>query len=634
MDFSQYENIDFNKCTPGVDTRGDTYTIYGSKKIQIRMTKVQQRFIFNQLGLSSKMRTDIIRYIFDYIGSLIKEAKLGNELAQSELKMIKGYTSTLYHKIGNEITEALYHQKYRDDGILMVNFQDALSEICMEISTEIRHLGKFKLSKLPYYEVYRKQATIQCTKFCLTRSFSKDRNSQYGDSLHIRLPHLNWVRLKDRKGYFTLSDWQRCYKVIVVRKPSRTYLIFCLKAESDYTNEEWSAKANSYFRRLYIEKYRTPIAPSSLIREIYTSSKIENINPRMIPKYREEAQRVEAKRGMFSLMITRDFSLSIMKFWPPANQYNGLVRLQHHYQKLSAFPYFSFDVSLDKTITDGIQRYNALYSRMVNIINENLMKEGLEPYNYSFSNIKNPFKIHQMKNRIFHDPRLDSLRRRRNRIRTKISNIILNYVNQMISVLCRDLPKMIYIRFEDFISSMKRKNILSTFDVSSGMVGLFLERLFNKARMLEIPIFVLDDEYIKAVDHEPDFRKVCPWCNKPYEGMLYYNPSLHKDWNTVPICSNDKCQYKQIGAHLSIAEMYTLQLPDYHTKIRLSTFDKSKWLNVKYLRRWYPRYRKFRPKGAKTINEETGRRIASDPDEPLYIFGPEYDPYLTFGSLN
>ena len=622
---------DFDNADIAVEEKGRRYTIYGSKKIQIRMTDKQKDFIFQQLRISQFMRADIVRYIFNWLGDRIKESKAGNKSAISDLIESKAFPSGMNLKIGKEIEKVLYVGKYKELGATLVNFQESVSDISTTIFMAVRRIGKFKLSALPYFDVYIGKEILECHKFCLTKSFHKDRNNQYADSFHLYLPQLKWVRLKDREGYFTRKDWDHCYKVTVVRSFNRTYLVFSLKCESDDTNESWSAKSESYFRTRYIRKYKVPIAPSTLKRGFSDSMKFYKLAPRDVPEFWQKANEIESHRQYAIITITRDYSFSILV----GTIRGGLTQMPfYQINDLISNPYgsVSMDASLNQRLIGLMCQFNDNYRNMTSIVRSNLINHGFDPMNYDLKLKRSVFEVQQLEMKIYHSKNIESIRRKQRIIRRRITNIVTDVANKMISKLCLKLPETIFVRLEDgcLINSDRpvSRHCLTPKDISIGTIGIFLERLFNKARMLEIPVLVFNEDKFRAAASTISLRKVCEFCETPYPDVQINPLNDFRDFAKFKICKNPKCfahnpaSANSIPTTLSIRELNiwkALNAPG------SSSSERVEWFDTNYFRKWYPRYRKFKRKGSPTFNQLTGLRYKSEPIEPTYIFGPEYD---------
>ena len=150
----------------GITSLGDNiYTIYYTRKIQMKMNRQQQKFIFSQLEISQSLKRDVINTIFEY---LIKVSKnwAHNPLYKKFLNEILHYRTALAHQLQQDF-KVLYYTQYKQKGIISSNFQDMTLSICNQINAAIIKLKKIKISHLPFYSIFRGHEMMPVNKFCI-----------------------------------------------------------------------------------------------------------------------------------------------------------------------------------------------------------------------------------------------------------------------------------------------------------------------------------------------------------------------------------------------------------------------------------------------------------------------------------
>lgn len=537
----------------GITSLGSNiYTIYYTRKIQMKMSPRQRKFIFAQLELSQNLKRDVINIIFEY---LIKVSKTWahNPLYKKFLNEILHYRTGLAHQLQQDF-KVLYYTQYKQLGIISSNFQDMTLSICNQVNSAIIKLKKIKISQLPYYSIFRGREMMPVNKFCITKSFSKNSEDQYLDSLHIRLPYLKWIRLKDREGYFTRDDWNRCYKIFVKREASRTYLIFSCKMKSDDPVESWSAKIKSPFRRNHHYKYTVPLARSII--------KVDRIDPRdkiwkhNLPADRfvskenyDQSKMIEDARGGTFLAITRDFSWNVVYFRlsEPRTNYQFLLNswfpiVNHQldvksYDTSAQFP--SFNANADKHLLSLIDRYNHIYRLMIAEMQENLQKKGYNPAHYHI-----PKYIDNWKNTVFDDvynsKKMQRYRVLQKKIMWKIHNKMIAIADRAVRQAILTLPQFIIVKMEPYPRIANTSSVISASDISGSIAGLCFDRLVSKARLLQIPVFLINEDY-----QIPNTWDNCVLCGKPLKHLSI--PSLPAmEFNSFQYCTNPNCEFHKM----------------------------------------------------------------------------------------
>lgn len=542
-----YDNDDHSSKDELDHYKEKYYTVYYTKKIQMKMRPYHQKFIFHQLEVSVEAKRDIINLIFSYLIKMANKLKYKDKLYQQYVKSLYTYRSSLIHQLKDEM-KALY-AVHKARGMISSNFQNMSIEICNEINRAIIEQHTMKLSKLPYYQIFKGKEEPRVNGFYVSRTFRKDSSIQYGDSLHINLPYLHWVRLKDRKGYFTKEDWANCYKVYVKRETSRTYIIFSLKSTSDNVYEAWSAKERSYPRYEFLSK-RTIPTNLSRIRASVSDPKAGMIRKLAKSPYElmdpERRASVENMRSVALCVITKDFTIDIgflNRYFPnlffPYN--NGAIYNPLNRKVTQCTPILnksfepSLNVSVYPNLVELISKYNRFQLMMVDTLEDNLRKHGFDPKKYNLPKVIGAWG-NPLFDEIYNSPKMKLYRRLRSKTLRKIKNTMRTTVDRMISDMCQYVPEFILVRIEPHRQTSLTSAILSPSEVSEAFCELFFERLMSKGKLLEIPVFLLNEDTVQIFNGWDN----CPMCGSEMHRVYPMNQP-RMDYNAYMLCTNPDC---------------------------------------------------------------------------------------------
>ena len=552
--------------------------IYYTKKIMFIPTVYQTRVIYQQFNLIKAYKFDLITEIFSQLISIIKDSSDGIASAKEELKKLRMNQEYIVKNFRDSF-ERLY-QRDKVQGAIYTAYEKLFFEVADIINASIIRQGKrFRLSSIPFYFNFANRISPVVTSFYTNKSFRKT-DEYYKDSLHVYIPYLSYVRLKDRKGYFTYEDWKKCYKVMIKKDNTRkrNYLIFFCKTAGENSNESWSSQNSSIFRKTYASRYKVDIAPSNISRLDPTLSR--NYIPRSHElsrndriELRQKAEQIEIDRQYAACFITRDFSFAIRESCRTDISFDtpfATAKYIHaDFRDLKPQDYLSqisFDTSLHPNLHRLIDRINDLDRKISQMIsrfkNHNTMEMSSDELRKRFS----------------------KLLTRRKRIRSRIHRIMNTAVDKVISTLCHRLPYKIEVYVESYslspLSEFAKYNEYSTI-----LVHMFLRKLMNKAQLLQIPLFVLNPDS-KAID----VHHKCPSCGSPTQLLGYHLEYPIRDFNTYYKCTNEECIFNtDVGYNVPASMLSAFYLPSYFNAIMSkSKPDRLDFIDQKYLNRWYP----------------------------------------------
>ena len=585
-------------------------SVYYTKKIMFIPTKKQSKILYYQFNLAKVWQKRIVDLCFNHIIDLKKRSKDGDVSATNELVHLTLETRSIsyrYFDMVKEIYDAeraiiLQHEeKIRKDGNskykvaaglkpILFNYQQLFFSISNKINSYMVRFPSIKIKKLPYYSIYKNGESNYPVTFFLPKCFRKT-DDYYKDSLHVYIPYLSYVRLKDREGYFTKEDWNNCYKIGIEKDQERRryYIIFYCKALGDIEDELWSSRVNSKFRREYAIKYRPPIAPSN-VRVIDEKTGFQSVKYTRFDRVdlKELAQYIEGIRLYASCYITKDFSVGIVKpeldrtpdirlslvNFPKEFQADRYAIFENIIKNPNELSKFTLDMSLYPKIRRNIDRYSKLIEKLT-LLEEKFPKDCSEVEKWD------SIKYTTLKNRA-------------HKLRYRIICQIRNVINHLVCTMTCTLPKKIYVMIEPYSLSTAKipKKYLEFTTIA---IHQFLRKIKLKAQMLRIALFVMNPDQITL-----NPRKTCPFCNHPTQ-LIYQAPIFPKrDFAAIFRCTNPKCKWSGFNGFyrpLTIVGALDLNIL-FENLTNKVTLHRDQYFEKRYINRWYPTstpVRKYHP---------------------------------------
>lgn len=226
-------------ATIAVDERYND--VYYSKKLRLRLTKKQMRYIDEQLRLLSQIRLTVVKLIYmklrDKVGILkASEDTLTKRWLSSAIKRgSKSAMSSIYYEVYTILTnnKTYYGIENLHHDALCELIQSSLNFVASAVARS-HHIPKF--NKLPYFskmKEFKRLRPVYTMKLDkgrqAYRASAYDPNSTH---IHLRLQKLGWVKVftrKDKKTgifkYLTLSDWMNANSIFIKKEDSHYYII-------------------------------------------------------------------------------------------------------------------------------------------------------------------------------------------------------------------------------------------------------------------------------------------------------------------------------------------------------------------------------------------------------------------------